>query len=86
MNFSNSIFFSLSFSDYLIDGRLNSYNIDFTRFRIRDMETGSVLFEIMKPEGEEDIIEYDEEDPNAGRYVRYRFSKEFLRLSAVGAT
>ena len=50
------------------------------------METGSVLFEIMKPEGEEEIIEYDEEDPNAGRYVRYRFSKEFLRLSAVGAT
>eukprot|EP00795_Rhopilema_esculentum_P015707 gene15707-7001_t len=72
--------------NYLIDGRVNLFNIDFTRFRIRDMETGSVLFEIMKPEGEEDSIECDEEDQNSGRYVRYRFSKDFLKLSAVGAT
>ena len=50
------------------------------------METGSVLFEIMKPEGEDDAIEFDEDDPNAGRYVRYKFSKDFLKLSAVGAT
>ncbi len=50
------------------------------------METGTVLFEITKPEGEDENIEYDEEDPNAGRFVRYRFGSEFLRLSAVGAT
>ena len=27
----------------------NIYNIDFTRFKIRDLETGTVLFEIAKP-------------------------------------
>ena len=65
---------------------MNSFCIDFTRFRIRDMETGTVLFEIMKPEVEDEPEEFDDDDPNAGRYVRYRFSKEFLKLSAVGAT
>lgn len=65
---------------------MNPYSIDFTRFRIRDMETGAVLFEIMKPESDEEAIDYDDDDPNAGRYVRYRFSKDFLKLSAVGAT
>ena len=50
------------------------------------METGTVLFEIMKPEVEDEPEEFDDDDPNAGRYVRYRFSKEFLKLSAVGAT
>ncbi len=69
-----------------MDGRTNPYNIDFTKFKIRDMETGQVLFEIMKPEGEDENLEYDEEDPNSGRFVRYRFSKEFLHLTAVGAT
>jgi len=71
---------------YLVDGRVNHYSIDFTRFRIRDMETGTVLFEIMKPDSEEEPEDYDDDDPNAGRYVRYKFSKEFLKLSAVGAT
>lgn len=40
--------FSLS-ADYLCSPEDNVYNIDFTRFKIRDMETGTVLFEITKP-------------------------------------
>eukprot|EP00794_Sanderia_malayensis_P013915 gene13915-15364_t len=72
--------------NYLIDGRANPYNIDFTRFRIRDMETGAVLFEIMKPDSEDENLEFDEDDPNSGRFVRYHFGREFLSLSAVGAT
>lgn len=35
--------------DYLCKPEDNVYNIDFTRFKIRDLETGSVLFEIAKP-------------------------------------
>lgn len=40
---------SLSFSDYLCKPEDNIYSIDFTRFKIRDLETGTVLFEIAKP-------------------------------------
>lgn len=36
-------------ADYLCSPEENVYNIDFTRFKIRDMETGTVLFEITKP-------------------------------------
>lgn len=36
-------------TDYLCTPDENIYNIDFTRFKIRDIETGTVLFEITKP-------------------------------------
>lgn len=39
----------LSCSDYLCKPEDNVYSIDFTRFKIRDLETGTVLFEIAKP-------------------------------------
>lgn len=45
----NGIVPSLSFSDYLCKPEDNIYSIDFTRFKIRDLETGTVLFEIAKP-------------------------------------
>lgn len=37
------------FSDYLCSPDANVYDIDFTRFCIRDLESGTVLFEIAKP-------------------------------------
>lgn len=82
----------------------NVYNIDFTRFKIRDLETDLVLFEIAKPPSEQirassEIIDADRLkeleqaavdsallDPNAGRYVRYQFTAQFLKLKTVGAT
>ena len=76
----------LSFADYLCEPGANVYNIDFTRFKIRDMETGTVLFEIAKPDNIEEEIIDNEDDPNAGRFVRYKFTPEFLRLKTVGAT
>lgn len=73
-----------------MDGRKNPYKIDFTRFKIRDIESGTVLFEIAKPEDEsddEDEMDVDNpEDCDSGRFVRYRFTDEFLRLNSVGAT
>ncbi|XP_071848855.1 protein unc-119 homolog B-like [Apostichopus japonicus] len=75
---------------YLCDPDANVFNIDFTRFKIRDIETGTVLFEIAKPppsEEEEDVEQDEEEaDPNAGRFVRYQFTPQFLKLHTVGAT
>ena len=70
------------------------YGIEFTRFKIRDMDEGKTLFEIARPDdldigGDEDEAigdEVIEDDPNAGRFVRYKFSPEFLKLHTVGAT
>ncbi|XP_055627200.1 protein unc-119 homolog [Toxorhynchites rutilus septentrionalis] len=98
--------------DYLCSPDANIYEIDFTRFKIRDLESGTVLFEIAKPsasepfqnsnscsgptEGinssnvagsEEHPVEEEEIlEPNAGRYVRYQFTPQFLKLKTVGAT
>lgn len=81
------------------------FDIDFTRFKIRDLESGTVLFEIAKPPSEQfpegsvdentiskdDVIangadETNNIDSNAGRYVRYQFTPQFLKLKTVGAT
>lgn len=83
----------------------NVYDIDFTRFKIRDLESGAVLFEIAKPPSDQhaegsadddhnendDVISNSTEDinnidANAGRYVRYQFTPQFLKLKTVGAT
>nr|CAD7407035.1 unnamed protein product [Timema cristinae] len=77
--------------DYLCSPEANIYEIDFTRFKIRDLESGTILFEIAKPPPsdteETDIeLEQEESDPNAGRFVRYQFTPQFLKLKTVGAT
>ena len=74
--------------DYLCSPEDNIYGIDFTRFKIRDLDTKETLFEIAKPpakDGNEDIDSNDI-DPNAGRFVRYQFTPQFLKLKNVGAT
>lgn len=91
--------------EYLCTPDANMYDIDFTRFKIRDLESGAILFEIAKPpseqlpdsstsnesnatQSEEPTVNTSEEpvDPNAGRYVRYQFTPQFLKLKTVGAT
>ncbi|XP_007525327.1 protein unc-119 homolog B [Erinaceus europaeus] len=77
--------------NYLCKPEDNIYSIDFTRFKIRDLETGTVLFEIAKPcvsdqEEEEEEEEGEDVDMSAGRFVRYQFTPAFLRLRTVGAT
>ncbi|KAF0038632.1 hypothetical protein F2P81_009116 [Scophthalmus maximus] len=72
--------------DYLCSPDENIYNIDFTRFKIRDMETSTVLFEITKPPSTDKAGQKRDVDPNAGRFVRYQFTPAFLRLRQVGAT
>ncbi|XP_072839498.1 protein unc-119 homolog B [Pogona vitticeps] len=75
--------------NYLCRLEDNIYSIDFTKFKIRDLETGTVLFEIAKPSAldqEDDENEVGEVDASAGRFVRYQFTPAFLRLRTVGAT
>lgn len=93
--------FSSIFLFYIADA--NVYDIDFTRFKIRDLESGAVLFEIAKPPSEQlsegaidetNLVNEDAPsqedlssiDTNAGRYVRYQFTPQFLKLKTVGAT
>lgn len=74
--------------NYLCPPEANVYGIDFTRFKLRDMDSGSVIFEVAKPppSDDDDELDPDEIDPNAGRFVRYQFTPQFLRLKTVGAT
>lgn len=151
--------------EYMCGPDANVYEIDFTRFKIRDLESGAVLFEIAKPPseqqstlaattpdtpslsassvqqqttGDDAVVENhspsaqvdgdtasstdqlddsaggavkpdaaystddapaaavgsgaamataeEHVDPNAGRYVRYQFTPQFLKLKTVGAT
>ncbi|KAM9392007.1 protein unc-119 homolog B [Pholidichthys leucotaenia] len=74
--------------DYLCGPEDNIYNIDFTRFKIRDLETGTVLFEIAKPPNSGPVENEEEsaDDTSAGRFVRYQFTPAFLKLRTVGAT
>lgn len=102
--------------DYLCEPEANAYKIDFTKFKIRDIDSGRVLFEISKQDAPEDDFEHCDADDaaaagdiadsssssaggdvangagangadsSAGRFVRYHFSPEFLKLKRVGAT
>ncbi|GIY70840.1 protein unc-119 homolog B, partial [Caerostris extrusa] len=103
--------------NYLCSPEANVYDIDFTRLKIRDMETGTVLLKLQSPHhlliikineyylnawqqnffqpyssiGKDDDLDYrdqeqEEADPNAGRFVRYQFTPQFLKLKTVGAT
>lgn len=84
---------------YLCSPDANVYDIDFTRFKIRDLDSGAILFEIAKPVIPENTVgcgddaaektennALDDLDPNSGRFVRYQFTPQFLKLKTVGAT
>lgn len=45
----NSGFLPIILAGYLCKPEDNIYNIDFIRFKIRDLETSTILFEIAKP-------------------------------------
>lgn len=51
------------------------------------MESGKILFEISKPS---DLVDEsspeDSDESNDGRFVRYQFNSQFLKLKTVGAT
>ncbi|CAI2349769.1 unnamed protein product [Caenorhabditis sp. 36 PRJEB53466] len=66
--------------NFLCSPSANIYNIEFTRFQIRDLDTQNTLFEIQKPDDE------PEDRLQSARYVRYRFGPAFLKLKTVGAT
>lgn len=78
---------------YLCSQAANIYDIEFTRFKIRDMESGVILFEIVKSpkhqsESNQQNGQNDQDSKtgsNIGRFVRYNFTPDFLELKTVGA-
>ncbi|XP_073713357.1 protein unc-119 homolog B-B [Misgurnus anguillicaudatus] len=68
--------------DYLCCPEDNIYNIRFSRFKIRDLESGSVILDLKRhcPTEIKDVIELD-----AGRFIQYHFTPAFLSLREIGA-
>ncbi|CAF0723620.1 unnamed protein product [Adineta ricciae] len=66
-------------NNYLTETDENVYKIDFVRFRIRDMKTNAVLFEVERAHDDDDI------ELTAGRFVQYHFPPSFLKMKQVGA-
>ena len=81
-----TVLFLLLLLEYLCNPAANIYNIEFTRFKIRDMESQDVLFEINKATDENESPDQGLEKPEPSRFVRYQFPVGFLSLQRVGAT
>lgn len=67
---------------YLCPLSANTYNIEFLGFKLRDIDSEVVLFEVRKPPEEELPPDCDE----SSRFIRYNFPAVVLNLRNVGAT
>lgn len=67
--------------DYLCPLSANTYGIEFVYFRVRDLESGMVLFEVSSEEDEEEVPESEQV-----RTIKYHLGPDFLRLKALGST
>jgi len=72
--------------NYLCKPSDNSFGIEFTAFKLRDIDHNATLFEVAKPEGVELEQPEDNHEDGTGRFVDYSFNSQFLRLRNVGAT
>ena len=72
---------------FLCDVKENIYNIKFLKFRVRDLESGYVLFEVCddeeKPEDEKDG-DQNTDVANSSRTIRYHLGPDFLELKNIG--
>jgi len=69
----------------------NIYNIQFLSFRVRDVESGYVLFEISRDENDPDPTQslgdnLSPEEEAEYRTVRYHFGPDFFKLKTIGTT
>lgn len=70
---------------YLCKTTKNVFGIEFTAFKLRDLDREITLLEVAKPP-EMPYEPPSEDDDDSGRFVRYDFTPEFLELKTVGAT
>ena len=60
----------------------NVYGIEFVYFKVRDLESGTVLFEVASEEEEQQEIVEDD----SIRTIKYHLGPDFLNLTALGST
>jgi len=68
-------------TDFMCPLTANEYGVEFLYFRVRDMDSGLVLFEV-KREADDEPVPGEEEV----RQIRYHFGPDFLKLRALGST
>jgi len=61
----------------------NTFNIKFVNFRVRDLDSGFVLFEV-KDESDDDAPQDTEEIDDSLRIIKYHLGPEFLDLKTIG--
>ena len=65
----------------------NTYNIKFVNFRVRDLDSGFVLFEV-KDEGDDTTNDNNEDEiqevPDNYRIIKYHLGPDFLDLKNIG--
>eukprot|EP01027_Heterolobosea_sp_BB2_P009820 GEZU01014449.1.p1 GENE.GEZU01014449.1~~GEZU01014449.1.p1 ORF type:complete len:184 (+),score=47.27 GEZU01014449.1:187-738(+) len=73
---------------YLCPLSANTYGIEFIAFRIRDMDTNEVYFEVDRDHMDPDIMVTIEEpvDEDSMRCIKYNFPKKFLDAKTIGTT
>ncbi|EGR32801.1 hypothetical protein IMG5_070320 [Ichthyophthirius multifiliis] len=75
---------------FLCPLKANHYNIQFLSFRIRDMDTNKIFFQIQKEQAsdeEQEILnnqELTKEEEEEWRTVRYHFGPEFFKIKTIG--
>eukprot|EP00300_Choanocystis_sp_HF-7_P006720 c14865_g1_i2.p2 GENE.c14865_g1_i2~~c14865_g1_i2.p2 ORF type:complete len:193 (+),score=43.83 c14865_g1_i2:160-738(+) len=69
-------------ADYLCAIGDNVYQIDFVEFKIRDLDSGAVLFHVERDPSIElpPLVEGD----NSSRFIRYDFGAEFFNYTTIG--
>jgi len=69
--------------DFLCDLNANLYNVKFLKFRVRDMETDNLLFEVSDENQEQEENDANGESYN-NRSIKYHLGPEFLELRNIG--
>lgn len=72
--------------DFLCPLSANTYGIDFLSFKIRDMDTQTVVFEVAKDPNQTPVSYPPDFDLNQLRSINYKFPAQFLRYETVGTT
>ncbi|KAM3131285.1 hypothetical protein pb186bvf_016603 [Paramecium bursaria] len=79
---------------FLCPVNANTFNIQFLKFRIRDMDSGQVLFEVEREQDEDPLgnrmkinklESLPVEQQDEARRIKYHFGPQFFELKTVGA-
>eukprot|EP00002_Diphylleia_rotans_P004322 TRINITY_DN13147_c0_g1_i1.p1 TRINITY_DN13147_c0_g1~~TRINITY_DN13147_c0_g1_i1.p1 ORF type:complete len:185 (-),score=36.73 TRINITY_DN13147_c0_g1_i1:372-926(-) len=77
-------------SGYLCPVNANTFGIEFVAFKIRDMDSKQVLFDVSRDPADMPqpgvVTPPPEIEDDSVRFIRYDFHSDFLRLRTIGTT